>query len=120
MKDDLKNILNNLNKDAGQEELLQYLNRQLDEETNHSFEEQMINDPFMDDAVEGLQELKNNKDLTNLATELNLKLKKQLQIKKQKKDKRKFKLQPVTYIALITLLLLILIAFVVIRKYLNT
>lgn len=119
MSNEIKDILNNLNKDAGQEKLLEYLNRQLDENASHEFEEQMIDDPFMDDAVEGLSEMKNKTDLTNLAAELNIKLKKQIELKKQKKAKRNFTMQPATYVAIFTLLLLAVIAFIVIRKYLQ-
>lgn len=119
MSNDITDILSNLNKDAGQEKLLEYLNRQLDETANHDFERQMVDDPFMDDAVEGLSEIKNKQDLTNLAAELNLKLKKQLDQKKQKKAKRSFTMQPATYVAIFTLLLLIVIAFIVIKKYLQ-
>ena len=120
MSNEIKNILSNLNKDSGQEKLLEYLNRQLDENANHDFERQMIDDPFLNDAVEGLDVIENKKDLTLLASELNQRLKKQIEKKKQQKEKRKFTMDPATYVAIFTILLLIIIAFIVIKKYLQS
>ena len=54
MNPDLKNILNHANKDIGNQELLRYLQEQLDATDAHAVEEQMADDAFTNDAVEGL------------------------------------------------------------------
>ena len=119
MSDDLKDILSNLNKDIEQEKLLDYLNKKLPAAEAHEVEKQMADDEFMNDAVEGLEHFKNKESLSLLVEQLNRDLKKQTGKKKQQKEKRKLKDQPWIYIAVITLLLLIIISFVLIKKYLN-
>ena len=118
MSDDLKNILSNLNKDIEQEKLLDYLNKKLSAAEAHDIEKQMADDEFMNDAVEGLENFKNKKNVSLIVQQLNNELKKQTAKKKAKKEKRKLKEQPWLYISLVTLLLLIIIAYLVIKKYL--
>lgn len=85
MSDELKDILSNLNKEIEQEKLLDYLNKKLSAAEVHEVEKQMAGDEFMNDAVEGLQEFKNKKDLSLYAEQLNRDLKKNLDKKKTKK-----------------------------------
>ena len=61
MSDELKDILSNLNKDIEQQKLLDYLNKKLSAGESHELEKQMADDEFMNDAVEGLEEIKNFK-----------------------------------------------------------
>lgn len=117
MSDNLKDILSNLNKDIEQDKLLDYLNKNLTAEEAHEVEKQMADDEFMNDAIEGLENFKNKKDLSLLVQQLNSELKKQTEKKKAKKEKRKLKDQPWLYITIVTLLLLMIIAFIVIKKY---
>ena len=119
MSDDLKDILSNLNKDIEQEKLLDYLNKKLGAAEAHEVEKQMADDEFMNDAVEGLEHFKNKKNLTLLVEQLNHELKKQTEKKKKKKEKRKLRDQPWLYIAIVTLLVLIILSFVLIKKYLS-
>jgi hypothetical protein len=119
MSDDLKDILSNLNKDIEQEKLLDYLNKKLSAAEAHEVEKQMADDEFINDAVEGLEHFKNKKDLALLVEQLNRDLKKQTAQKKLKKEKRRLKEQPWLYITLVTLLLLAIIGFIVIKKYLS-
>ncbi len=120
MSDDLKDILSNLNKDIEQDKLLDYLNKNLSAADAHEVEKQMASDEFMNDAVEGLEHFKNKKDLSLLVEQLNRDLKKQTEKKKLKKEKRKLKEQPWLYITIITLLLLVVISYVLIKKYLTS
>ncbi len=119
MSDDLKDILSNLNKDIEQEKLLDYLNKKLSAADAHEVEKQMAADDFMNDAVEGLEQFKNKKDLSLLVEQLNKDLKKQTEKKRLKKEKRKLKDQPWLYITIVTLLLLVIISFILIKKYLG-
>ncbi len=118
MSDDLKDILSNLNKDIEQQKLLDYLNKNLSAAEAHEIEKQMANDEFMNDAVEGLENFKNKKDVSLLVQQLNSELKKQTEKKKAKKEKRKLKDQPWLYITIVTLLILVIVAYLVIKKYL--
>jgi hypothetical protein len=118
MSDDLKDILSNLNKDIEQEKLLDYLNKNLSAAEAHDIEKQMADDEFMNDAVEGLENFKHKKDVSLIVQQLNNELKKQTAKKKARKEKRKLKDQPWLYISLVTLLLLVIIAYLVIKKYL--
>ena len=119
MSDDLKDILSNLNKDIEQEKLLDYLNKKLSAADAHEVEKQMADDAFMNDAVEGLEQFKNKKNLTLLVEQLNNDLKKQTANKKLKKEKRKLRDQPWLYFTLVLLLLLVVIGYVLVKKFLN-
>lgn len=120
MSDDLKDILSNLNKDIEQDKLLDYLNKNLSAAEAHEVEKQMADDEFMNDAVEGLENFKNKKDLSLLVEQLNKDLKKKTAKKNLKKEKRKLKNQPWLYVSIVTLLLLIIISYVLIKKYLTS
>ncbi|MEO7306418.1 MAG: hypothetical protein ABIR78_11535 [Ferruginibacter sp.] len=119
MSDDLKDILSNLNNDIEQEKLLDYLNKKLSAAEAHEVEKQMADDEFMNDAVEGLENFKNKKDLSLLVDQLNRDLKKQTAKKKLKKEKRKLREQPWLYISIVILLVLIIICFIMVKKYLT-
>ena len=117
MSDDLKDILSNLNKDIEQDKLLDYLNKKLSAAEAHEVEKQMADDDFMNDAVEGLEQFKNKKDLSSLVEQLNRDLKKQTEKKKLKKEKRKLKELPWLNITIVIILLLALISYFVVKKF---
>lgn len=119
MSDNLKDILSNLSKDIEQDKLLDYLNKKLSAAEAHEVEKQMADDDFMNDAVEGLESFKNKKDLSLLVEQLNKDLKKQTAKKKKRKEKRMLRDQPWLYITIVTLLLLVVISYVLIKKYLG-
>jgi hypothetical protein len=116
MDDELKDILSNGKKDNEQDKLLQYLQKKLPGSEAYELEKQMNEDPFLNDAIEGLQEMSDTKDIPSLVQDLNAALKKQLEKKKSRKEKRKWKQQPFTYYSIVILLVLIVIAYVVIKK----
>lgn len=119
MNDELKDILSNLNKDVEQDKLLDYLNKKLSASEAHELEKQMADDAFVNDAVEGLEAFKNKQDLALYVQQLNSDLKKQLDKKKERKEKRKLKEQPWLYLSIVVLLVLIVICYLVIRKFLG-
>ncbi|MBC7536820.1 MAG: hypothetical protein H7258_14105 [Ferruginibacter sp.] len=116
MSDDLKDILSNLNKDIEQDKLLEYLNKNLPHAAQHEFEKQMNDDEFMNDAVEGLEQLENKKNIPAYIQQLNAGLKKQLETKKKRKEKRKLPPQYWTWFTIILLLILVVVAWVIIRQ----
>jgi hypothetical protein len=118
MNDNLKDILSNLNKEIEQEKLLDYLNKQLPTADAHDIEKQMAEDPFMNDAVEGLSNFNDKKNVAAYVEQLNYDLQKKLQKKKARKDKRTLKEQPWVYFTIILLLILCIIGYVVVKRFL--
>lgn len=116
MSDELKDILSNLNNEIEQEKLLQYLNRNLTDAEQHEFEKQMNDDEFMSDAVEGLQEIKNSQSIPGYVHQLNADLKKQINKTKERRNKRAIPSQYWTFISIIILLILVVIAYLVVRN----
>ena len=119
MNIDLLKILSDSNKDIDNQKLMDYLAGQLTEKENHEIEKWMADSEFANDAVEGLQEVKNKKELETLVEQLNNDLNRKLKQKKTRKDKRKIKEFSWIYFAIILILILVTIAWVVIH-HLNT
>lgn len=117
MSDDLKDILNNSNKDIDNQKLMDYLSKQLSNQDSHELEKMMADDEFMNDAVEGLAEFDNVKKLPLSVEQLNRNLQKQLNKKTTRKEKRKIKDNPWLYFTIIFLLLLVVVCFVLVRMY---
>lgn len=120
MSDDLNNILSNGNEGTSNQQLMDYLNNQLNKPSEHELEKTMADDPFVNDAVEGLQQIEGNKNITAYVEQLNDDLQKQIAKNKKRKEKRRLKDSPYTYLTIIILLLLIIICFVVVKKYIDT
>lgn len=119
MDDKLSDILSNSNKDIDNQKIMDYLSGKLSPEEKHDVEKQMVDSEFVNDAVEGLEEVKNKKDLAFFVEQLNTDLHKQLDRKKKRKQKKKLKDDPWLYLAIILLLLLAVICYLVIKKKLD-
>lgn len=119
MPDRLKDILSNLSTEVDQETLLKYLEGRLSEEQKHEVEKKMLATEFSDDAMEGLQEIKNKKDLSSLVEQLNRDLHKKLEKKKQRREKFRIKYQPWLYITIVIILLLLVVSFIVVYRMLQ-
>lgn len=118
MSNELNNILNNPEGKDNKEKLWDYLQHNLDSTSLHLFEQQMASDSFLDDAVEGLELVKNKRNIPQITNNLNKELKQKLHSGK-KKRKRIFFNQPWIYIAVIIILLLTLAAYFVINRLLK-
>ncbi len=116
MKPDLINILSNSNKDIDNQQLMDYISGKLSDSETHNVEADMIDDDFMNDAVEGLQTVNDKKKLNFFVDQINHDLQKKLTNKKARKHKRQIKDQSFIYIAIILILLLIILAYVVIHN----
>ena len=116
MSDDLKNILNNSNKDIDNQKLMDYLSQQLSKQDAHDLEKMMADDEFINDAVEGLGQFNNVKKLPLSVEQLNRELQKQIAKKKQRREKRKLKDQPWVYFTIILLLILTIVCYIIIKK----
>ena len=118
MNNDLKDILSNSNKDIDNQQLLAYLSDQLSKSNMHEVEKTMADDAFMNDAIEGLQQIDSKKNIPIHLEELQAGLQKQL-AKNAKRKKRRWQDNPQVYLITIVLIVLLLICFVVIKKYLD-
>ena len=116
MSKELKDILSNLNPEIDQETLLQYLQGKLSADQQHEVEKQLIDSDFETDALEGLQDFKDKKNISFLVDQLNADLKKRTEKKKRLKQKLKIQLDPSVILAIIIIMLLIVISYVIIRK----
>jgi len=114
--DNLKDILSNLSKEVDQETLLKYLQGNLTEAQKNEVEKKMLAGDFENDAMEGLQEIKNKERLSFVVEQINRDLRKRLEKKKQRREKLRFKDQPSLYIALFIILLLIVLSYFVIHR----
>src|SRR5258705_760492 len=119
MSGNLKDILSHLSTEVDQETLLKYLEGRLSDEQRHEIEKKMLATDFTDDAMEGLQEIKNKERISSLVGQLNRDLHKKLEKKKKRKEKLRFKDQPWLYIAIIIILLLIVLSYIVIHRMLQ-
>ncbi|HEX3167546.1 MAG TPA: hypothetical protein VHQ93_14850 [Chitinophagaceae bacterium] len=119
MPDKLKDILSNLSPDVDQETLLKYLEGRLSDEQRNEVEKKMMTTNFNDDAMEGLQEIKNKENISSLVEQLNRDLHKKLERKKKKREKLRFKDQPWLYVAILIILLLIVLSYIVIHRMLQ-
>lgn len=120
MSGDLKDILSNSNKDIDNQQLMDYLASQLSKDNSHEVEKSMADDEFMNDAVEGLQQIGNNQQVLAYAEQLNKDLQKQIEKNKKRKNKRRLKDSPYTYFTIVIILLLLMLCFIIIKKRLDT
>ena len=113
MNNDLKNILTHLNKDIEQDKLLEYLNSHMSQEEKHAFEKELMDDQFADEALEGLDQVKDKAALSAFVEQMNSKLNKEL---KKKKKRKNLQLPPSTYFAIIIILLIAIITYLVMKR----
>lgn len=120
MSNDLKNILSDSNKDIDNQQLMDYLSKQLSKSESHAIEMKMAEDEFMNDAVEGLQKIDSKKNMQAYVEQLNSGLNNQIAKNKNRKNKHRLKDQPYIYLTIIIILILLIISFVILKKYLDT
>jgi asparagine synthetase B (glutamine-hydrolysing) len=116
MPENYKDILSNLSTEVDQETLLLYLQGKLSEEKKHEVEKKFIQTDFDDDALEGLQEIKDKQQIQYMVEMLNRDLKKKTARKKKMREKMKIKDQPWLYISILILILLIVLSYIVIHR----
>ncbi len=120
MSNDLKDILSNSNKDIDNQQLMDYLSNQLSKTESHAIEKGMVEDEFINDAVEGLQKIEHPKNVQAYVEQLNNDLHKQIAKNKSRKQKRSLKEQPYTYVSIIIILILVVISFIILKKHLDS
>lgn len=116
MNHDLLKILSDSNKDIDNQKLMDYLSGHLSVKDVHEVERQMSDSDFINDAMEGLQEVNNRRNIELLVEQLNYDLHKKLEQKKLRKTKRKLKEYSGIYFAIIVILVLLIAAWFVIHR----
>ena len=119
MRENLKEILSSLNTDIDQETLLLYLQDKLSTEKKHEVEKKLSDNDFDADAMEGLQEIKDKKQISYMVEMLNRDLKKRVEKKKQRRAKMTLKDQSWLYIAVVIIIILIIVSYFIIHKMLR-
>ncbi len=113
---DLKNILSN-SEEMNEHDLLKYLEGNATDSEMHAIEAQMADSPFVDDAIEGLQAIGENKKILQLKEQLNQQLKKASSKKEKVKKRRGIKDQQWLIIAVLAIVLLSVIGYLLIHFY---
>lgn len=116
MSTNLKDILSNLSTEIDQETLLLYLQDKLSKEKRHEVEKRLLENEFAGDALEGLQNFRDKKQIALMVEMLNRDLKKKTQKKRLRRDKLRLRDQPWLYISILILLLLIVLSYMIIHK----
>ena len=98
-----------------QEKLMQYLNEQLSHSESHQLESDMESDPFMTEAMEGLEQV-DKQIIPEVIDQLNISLRKEIKTKKRKKRNQIFSNQNWVYFAVILILILLIISYLVMKK----
>lgn len=116
MKEELKDILSNLHSEVDQETLLRYLQGQLSAEQQHAVEKNLVDEDFEAEALEGLQNIQNKKNISALVEQLNLDLKKKTTKKKAWRKRRDIKMEPWLLIAVVLILLFVVLGYIIIHR----
>ena len=116
MQDNLKDILSHLTADIDQETLLLYLQDKLPAEKKHEVEKTLAANEFTNDALEGLQQVKDKKQVAYMVEMLNRDLKKKVEKKKQHREKMKLKDQPWLYMVIFIFIILIILCYMIIQR----
>ena len=117
MNKDLLNILSNSSKDIDNQQLMDYLAGKLSGDEKHQVEMQLADNDFANDALEGLEHLKDPKDIHFFVEQLNRDLHKKLLQKQKRKQKRKLLQQRWVYAAVVIILALLIATWLMILKY---
>ncbi|RYY64009.1 MAG: hypothetical protein EOO12_10825 [Chitinophagaceae bacterium] len=114
MNERLKDILSSLHSEVDQETLLRYLEGHLAPERQHELEAQLLDNDFEADALEGLLALPDSGKLPGIVDALNHDLRKKTQKRRSRRGKTA-RIEPWLLLTLVTVLLLVLVAFLVVR-----
>lgn len=116
MNNDLLNILSNSNKDIDNQKLMDYLSGKLSDQEKHEVEEWMIDNEFINEAMEGLQQLEGKKNLQGYVDQLNKGLHQYIAQKKERRQKKNINNSFWVYTAIVFILLIIILAYLVINR----
>ena len=110
MREELLNILSDSNKDIDNHKLMDYISGKLSAEQRHEVEKWMVDNPFFNEAVEGLQGADAGK-VTTSVEEINAALRKYLKQRKVRRERNIFPVNLWTYLAVIFVLALVVLVY---------
>ncbi len=116
MNHDLLNILSDDQEEVDNQKLLDYVSGQLSEADAHEVEKLMAKNELINDAVEGLQQVKGKKNIESLVEQLQKDLHRKLEQKKVSRNKKRILEHPWIYMAIILILLLVVCAWFVLQR----
>ncbi|MEO8582571.1 MAG: hypothetical protein ABI415_02175 [Flavitalea sp.] len=116
MQEDLLNILSDSNKDIDNQKLMDYISGKLTAEEKHEVEIWMVDNPFFNEAVEGLQQAGGEKRVQASVDQINNQLRKYLQQKRSRRDKKMLPVNGWTIIAVVIILALAVLLYLVISS----
>jgi predicted anti-sigma-YlaC factor YlaD len=119
MSENYKDILSHLSTSVDQETLLLYLQGKLSPEKKHEVEKHLLNDSFEDDAMEGLQEIRDKEQVQYMVEMLNRDLKKKTEKKKKRREKLRYRDQPWLYFSVLIIIIILVICYMVIHRLLT-
>lgn len=104
---------------VNEQQMMDYLEGRLSPEQAHDMEKMMADSGFLDDAVEGLSQMKDRQQLPGIVQELNQRL--HAKVGKQRTRHRQYlpDAQTITIIALVTILVLVTLTYIIFRMYQN-
>jgi hypothetical protein len=111
---DLNNILNQ-GSEPNEDALKRYLAGRASEEERFAIENQMADEAFMNDAIEGLQNFKSQHQMQDYVNQINKELHKQTKKKKSRRIKRHLEDQNWTLISVILIIILCILGYFVIH-----
>jgi|GEM_PF-883261 len=101
------------------DELLQYIKHTLPPEKRVLLEQQMLEDPFLNDAIEGMQQYKTEQIMQQAVFTINTNIKDRLDEKKRLQKKRSFKDLPWIALTILVVIGLCVAGFFIIQQYLK-
>jgi hypothetical protein len=107
---DITNILYN-DDELNEDQLMKYLQGKASDEELHAIEQQMSDDHFTHDAMQGLETFKDKQQLQQYVNDLNYQLQKYTKVKKQRKLRRKLQDNNWLLFTIAFILLLCLLAY---------
>lgn len=119
MQENLKDILSHLTTDIDQETLLLYLQDKLPAAKKYEVEKTLSSNEFASDAMEGLEQIGDRKQIAHMVEMLNRDLKKKTAKKIQQREKMKLKDQTWLYLAIFIFILLIVLSYMIIHRMLE-
>ncbi len=119
MKKDLKDILSNLPAGVDEETMLRYLQGNLSADQQHEIEKKILSDDFDAEALEGLEQVKDQQGVAATVAQLNSELRSKTKKKLGKRKNADFSEDRWLWIAIFIILLLIVISYIIIHKQLQ-
>jgi hypothetical protein len=108
-----------LNTEVDQATLLAYLQGKLSEEKQHEIEKQLLESDFEQEAMEGLQQIKEKQKINSIVEQLNRDLKAKTKKRRLRRRKMELKQEPWLWITIFIMLALIVISYMIIRSTMN-